>query len=244
MSVIHFLMGLGLHTEIAIFSVFFSVLFITVRYNLSVLFPKWWIDLSVDDKTEVPPCFVNCVHHCFVVPFGLYYMYTYAVYGIYMPTETLTFLVPITLGYLIADTIFFAIPQAITTKSGDYIIHHVLGIYLTYIVANSEEASILIFVSSMFVTEISTILLNMSIIIGTTTYKATNIGTYLEYAFAIAFVITRIFNLTYQTVICVSSTESVGYGKYCLIPLLLLQYYWLYKIAKHAMTVINPKKKE
>ena len=222
--------------QIFIWSSFFSILFISNKWCLSVLFPNWWMKLSSNEQTDVPPCFVNCIHHVVVVPFGLYYIFTYATVGIYMPSEVLTLMIPGTIGYLVADTIFFAIPQAITTKSLDYMIHHIVGIYLSYIVMFATESSILIFVSSMFITEISTILLNISIIIKSTSYKnSPKIVNYFEYLFAFTFIVTRIFNLTYQTYICIPSTHSVGIGKYCLIPLLILQYFWLYKIILIAM---------
>jgi hypothetical protein len=233
------------------FTTFFCLLQLACPSILCRLFAKWWDGLREKKRQEIPPNVAALFHHFCVVPVGFYYHYQYFFGdGNTIPTEIICLMSPFICGYFLADSIFYAIPEAYYNKKFEFLFHHVLGIWINVASTGlpSDMHSLRLFASSLIITEISSIFFITGWFIRCSPYSKTALVDYFNIMFAVSFFFTRNVNLTIHTVIVWRDFDIIGtWFKWgAMVPVLLLQFFWLYKIllAAFAPGVTSPRRKE
>ena len=220
---------------------FFAILQISVPNLLDYFWPVWWQILSSKKKKEIPPCLVSLIHHFYVVFYGIYLLSKYYSNGSFISANEVNKIAPFIYGYLIGDTIAYAIPEA---KEGRYefLIHHALGLWLVPAAINSRHPELLIFCPHFLITELSSIFFSIGWILRSTSYKTSPITDILEILFVISFTVLRVFNFPIRVYYIWEYTMEIGYARYVLIPVIAMQFYWFTKIIKQIMDKMMPKK--
>ena len=202
-------------------------------------FASWWQGLSAEHRRDFSTYTVVMVHHVYVVPRSWWRMYSdYQVrpedfatmdYG---PLDSIVS--PILTGYLIADTIFYALPQ----KSIQYLIHHTVTMAIV-LGGNSGNNYLTRFIPHLLVSDTTQLLYNTSWILKRFGWKDNSpICLTLEILFAVMFPIVRVFimpvaflrvgiaetlgNPNEQTL----AKEGMRLGRFSFLPLFIMQLYW------------------
>lgn len=229
------------------FAVLFSLIFLLVNPLLSTLFARKFSGFPERKKKELPSYVLCLVHHIVAVPFAWRKIVTDMNLGEeaaamvdYAPITAI--IAPWCIAYLIADTTFFAIPEALTGKF-EYIIHHFLTLFL---VASSLFApgSILRFIPHLLISDTTNIFFNTAWLIRLFGGKRTFILIFLEVLFAVSFLLIRAINMPCMFWALGSQAEGLGLARYVLIPIAVMQWYWLFKILRTIaarFTVIAPQ---
>lgn len=226
-----------------LFTLYFSLIHGGLWYCLPMVFPTWWKSLAPKKHREMVPCIANLFHHFVVAPAGLYIAYRHYFVASKVTTEEIVLVSPFCFGYLIADTLFFALPQLLQGKY-DYMIHHLLGIYLIGAAFSATNPDVLIVAAHLMISELSTIVLNIGMVLRKTSYKDSSIITLCNFIFLILFFLTRVVNLSYQVFTAWEAAAELGAARYLLVPILILQYFWFYKIVQLAFGPQTPSKEK
>lgn len=227
-------------------SAFFGMLhFGLPRFLLSV-YPEWWNGLTERKKYDLTSTMIGMIHHFVVVVTGFLLFYWNYTSGYILSPSELAIISPFVYGYLIGDTLFFTTYEAMNGRY-EYLIHHVVGIFLVGGALNAKNPKLLLFVPHMLITELSTFLFGAGFVLRSTQYKDWAIVNQLELAFCVIFTITRIFNMPRAIYECWDEMDELGYVKYNFIPIVGIQFFWFYKICtgvwdKYIMK--NEKKKK
>ena len=139
------------------------------------------------------------------------------------------------------DTVFYAIPE-MQRGNYEYIIHHALAIWVTVALADSKSPELLRLVPDVLLCELSTIFFAIGWIMRSTSYRSSPLIKGLEIVFAITFFATRVVNMPIGVIKSWHVSEEIGPARFTLIPIVLMQWYWMYKIAMAAI-VGKPDKK-
>jgi len=169
------------------------------------------------------------VHHAVVVAIGVYYMYRFQVAGDVISAASMALISPFVFGYLIGDTLFYVIFEAMDGRY-EYLIHHIVGIWLVGGALRAKSPEILAFVPHILITESSTFLFGAGWVLRSTSWKSHPIIDQLEISFCLTFTITRIINLPYQVWCAWPYMEEIGSAKFAFIGVLAIQFFWFYKI--------------
>lgn len=215
----------------------FSALYPMFNVICREMFPKFYAKVPEDKKAEVVSYLVCLVHHSLVVPAGLYYLYQdftrdeKALRSVNYAAEYAWF-VPYIFGYFLADTMSYAVPQALEGNY-EFLYHHILGLGLILTVVYIESAVILKLCPHMLVCELSSYLFTLAYLLRLNGYRGTSIVMALELSFALSFFLTRNLNLS-LILFSVWEEMSSSYKAACIffVLVILLQFYWLYKIIK------------
>lgn len=223
-------------------SVVFSFLHLFVPNILNALYPAWWKNLPQKKRDEIPACVAGLFHHFVVAPYGIFMGFQYMYLGRPVIAEEGKVVIPWILGYLVGDTLFYALPLA-TKGQLEYLIHHILGFWLTYGAFTASSTTIISLFPHFLATEMSTAFFSLGWIARNTSYKQTDMWliNLLENIFVVLFTLTRIINMPYIVVTNWEDLTDVGLARYSLIPIVMLQFYWFYKIIR---TIIGSGKKE
>jgi hypothetical protein len=113
----------------------FSLLFVVVPYVTSITFPRWFSSLEPRKRREYPSYVVCLVHHLALVPLAWYLLFqdinlSESEFASFNYINAIGYVGPFCIGYLVSDTIFFALPELLLHQKFEYICHHVLSIYL------------------------------------------------------------------------------------------------------------------
>lgn len=193
---------------------------------------KWYMNLPEKKKSDLVSYVTATIHHSLVAPLGLYYylvdisLSDEEAYKIdYL--EQCSWLVPFITGYFIVDTFTYAIPEAFKGNL-EYIIHHALALFLLQGVMGSDN-EVAKYYSHMCMCEISSLFFNIAWFLRLFGRNAT----VFEGLFVVFFFLTRILNmpLAFFTMLY-SDNTSLGWAKFTLPSIQLMQFYWFYKIVK------------
>ncbi len=216
-----------------IFGVAFGSLYVIFPVIIREYFPNFNSKIPKDKKDDLISYLACLVHHTLVVPAGVYYVY---IDSFRSPQESAemnyakeyAWIVPFIFGYFIADTVLYAIPKALST-SAEYLFHHILGLGLILSVTRLDGL-ILKHIPHVFLCEISSYCFAVAYILRMNGSKGTGVVKFLEYAFALSFFLTRNVHLTIilWTLRHEFATHIVAVVIFVLV--LILQFYWLYKI--------------
>ena len=219
--------------------VFFCLQLCIVRF-LKVVYPHWWEKLPVTKQSAIPPCIVGLMHHFVVIPVAAWAMYEYYTSGQLLTASHVYGLSLFSFGYLSVDTLFYAIPESMRGNH-EYSIHHVLAVWVTVALADAKSPDMLLLVPDILMCELSTIFFAIGWIMRSTSYKTSTVIKPLEILFAISFFFSRCINLSWSVFRCWHVSEEIGPARFTLIPIVLMQWFWMYKIV---MSVMSPKKEK
>jgi len=245
----------------------FSFAFVTLPSLLSRLFPKWYASLDEKKKREIPSYVVCMIHHFYVVPRSWYHIYLdlqlqgeAALLVDYAPLEAVVS--PVCIGYLAADTLFYALPNL----SVEYMVHHTLTLFLVWKGINAPSY-IVRFIPHLLICDTTQIFFNTAWLLRLAGWRAPDkddtkeegqegkesakdksqvaavdpslswkiqIVTFLEMSFAVFFLLLRVINmpLTFLVITLNGKAVSMEWARFVYLPLTLLQTFWFSKIAK------------
>ena len=234
-------------SKLFVWAVFFMFLFSVVPYVTKVVTPKWYSKLPDRKQREYPSYVVCLVHHIFMVPRAWLHIYLDAlrtnsdlaiVHYAYVEASV----APFCLGYLIGDTVCFAIPEMLRGKF-EYIIHHVL---VTWLVVSSLFSSghMTRFIPHLLLSDTTNLFFNTAWLLRAAGYADSPIVTILEILFAISFFIARVINmpLAFYAIFTCEYSEGLGWARYTLAPIAILQWYWFAKILASLTSRFGKKK--
>lgn len=235
-----------------LFTIYFCLLFYYTPKVVSMINKNWYNGLDKIKRDQMPSYIVCLFHHFVVVPSSYYQIYLdYNIENIaqinYPKKEG--WITSYCLAYLIADSIFYAIPEAIKKEKKDfqYIIHHIVTLSLILPCIYSENGSVMRFIPHLLISDTSNILLNLSWLVSLTSFRDHIITKSMKILFVITYFILRAYHMpimfwavaTYDQYI-----NGLGIGKYMIIPLILLQWYWSFLIISKLPQQLTAKKND
>lgn len=219
----------------AIWTLFFTAMNIVVPTLAAFVTPKWYGSLSLRDRREFPSYVVCLIHHIAMVPTAWVHVYQDS-----LLTDEMALLVdyasleaivgPFCIGYLLGDTIAFAIPEAIAFRF-EFIIHHILTVWLVG-TAMFGPGNLLRYIPHLILCDSTNIFFNLSWLLRRSGYKGSALVTTMELLFALFFLLVRVINLPFVFLVLTLNPSSVKWGlaRYSLLPIALMQWYWFSKI--------------
>ncbi len=227
-------------------TIFFCIIFYIIPRVIKYLAPSFYNGLDKDKQEQLPSWAGGMFHHIVVAPYGLYMIYRdyitppevynemdYAVsfHGLYLVTYAF--------GYIMGDTIFFTIPELMKGRY-EYAIHHIASIAL-YRGLLMSGGPVIRYLPHFFICEFSNMIFNSCWFIRNGGGKNSAILGVLEKAFAVVFFILRIVNLPCAVFAMLSlpGVEELGIYRFVLIPILFLQFMWLFMIIKALKKKMN-----
>jgi TLC domain len=221
--------------DTAFFTALFSSIFLLVNPLLSFFFLRKFNDFPHRKKKELPSYVLCLVHHIVAVPFAWRNIINDLSLGNeaaamvdYAPITAI--IAPWCVAYLVADTMFFAVPEALAGKF-EYIIHHLLTLFL---VTSSlcASGSILRFIPHLLISDTTNIFFNTAWLIRLFGGRRSFVLICLEISFAISFLLIRAINMPCMFWALGSQAKGLGVARYVLVPIAFLQWYWLFKIVR------------
>ena len=233
-----------------IWTVIFSLFFIAIPFFIKNFSFTWYESLEKRKKIELPSYCVCLIHHYFMVPRAWIHVFNDFIlpinqYNLINYSLIEAKIAPFCMGYLISDTLFYALPQLINEMKYEYIIHHILTIYLVYCTISSNSGTINRFIPHLLICDTTNIFFNTAWLLRLTSMKNSLLVTILELIFALSFLLTRVINLScvFYGLLNHPNVNELGYAKYTLMPIALLQWFWFYKIMRTMIVRLNPSKK-
>lgn len=231
------------YLKCALWSLLFILLNGIVPYVSKRYLTSWYESLTPRKRSEMPAYVVCLVHHFLLVPVAWWHI----IQDINRSSDhdyslTESWVSPISVGYLVGDTIGYALPEAFHGRF-DYIIHHVLTLWLVWstIFASGQ---MLRFVPHLLICDSTNIFFNIAWLIRSTTWKDAAIVTTMEIIFALLFLVCRVINmpLVFAAVVYHGLDKTIGWSSFTFLPISLLQWYWFSKIAGTTVTRLYSKK--
>jgi hypothetical protein len=235
-------------SKVLVWTLFFTVVFFIIPMIAKIVAPSWHASLPARKQREYPAYMVCLIHHGFMVPRAWVHIYSDALRSaaelsvIHYANVEAT-IAPFCLGYLLGDTICFAIPEVIRGNL-EYIIHHVLVSWLV-VASLFSSGHMTRFIPHLLLSDTTNIFFNTAWLLRTFGYQDTPIVTILEILFAISFLIARVINMPFAfwAIYHCDYAEGLGYARYTLAPIAILQWYWFYKIVSSLGSRFGGKKK-
>jgi len=220
----------------AIWALFFTAMNIVVPILVAFVAPKWYGSLSPRERKEFPSYAVCLIHHIAMVPTAWVHVYQDSLLtdemGLLVDYASLEATVgPFCIGYLLGDTIAFAIPEAISFRF-EFIIHHILTVWLVG-TAIFGPGNLLRYIPHLILCDSTNIFFNLSWLLRRSGLKGSVLVTALELLFALFFLLVRVINLPFVFLVVTLNPLSAKWGlaRYTLLPIALMQWYWFSKIA-------------
>lgn len=232
--------------DTALLSIMFSLFFLVITPIVSAVWSKSYFNLPKRKRQELPSYIVCLIHHLVAVPFAWQKVYN----DFNLSTEAAqtidyafvnAIIAPWCIAYLITDSIFFAIPE-MTAGKFEYIIHHFL--VLSLVVSSLYcSGSILRFIPHLLISDTTNLFFNTAWLLRLFGGKDSFIVMALEISFTISFFFVRVVNMPILFWVLFSKAEGLGLAKYSFVPIVILQWYWFYKIARIILIkIVNPKR--
>jgi hypothetical protein len=224
--------------EVLLWSIFFICFYQGSSFCLKFFFPKWYASLPDRKKREYPSYMTCTLHHLVVVPRGYLHVYqdfmrTSADLQTVHYAQLESPIFPFIMGYLIADTLCFALPEMVKTGGFEFLLHHLMSIWLGAASVNAT-GHIMRCSPHLEICESANLFFNAAWITRTfgEEYKEITFVKACELIFATLFFFTRVLNLP---LVCLKMyispyASTLNGAQYTLIPIVFLQFYWFYKI--------------
>lgn len=236
----------NLWRDTAIWSVFFTLFMLATPVYFKKFHGKWFEGLDKRKKVEFPPYFVSMFHHLTVVPVAWYYVYLDAQLADYSNGQLdyswfVGFVVPLATGFVVGDTVCFAIFEALHGVP-EYIIHHILTLWMIFALLNAP-GQLTRYFPHMLICDTTNIFFNTAWLARLAGYRGHPLVTLCEQIFALSFLLIRTVNLALVlTLIFLSEPgQKMGLAKFTLPPIVFLQYYWMSKIGATALGIKKSK---
>lgn len=169
------------------------------------------------------------VHHATVVVIAFDLFHRFCTTGEVASSAALKLISPFVFGYLIGDTLFYVVFEAMEGRY-EYLVHHIIGLWLVAGTLNATNPELLAFLPHILVTEMSTFLFGAGWVLRSTIWKTHPIIDQLELSFVLAFTVTRVINLPYQVWSCWPHMDELGSARYAFLGVLAIQFYWFHKM--------------
>jgi hypothetical protein len=224
-----------LYSLTALWTGFFGLLFLLVPFSSRLMFPEWYRSLSDRKRKEFPSYVVCLVHHLALVPIAWqhviqdFYRTEQELVGIeYVKLEAIV--APFCLGYLLSDTLCYAIPEALGGRL-EYIVHHVMTVWLV-VTTMYSSGHISRFIPHLLMSDTTNVFFNSAWLLRAAGYKDSFVVSVLEVAFAVAFLLCRVINMPFAFYAVATSTfgQSLGIARLCFVPIAGLQWFWFAKV--------------
>eukprot|EP01038_Epipyxis_sp_PR26KG_P006745 gene6745-9240_t len=227
---------------------FFSFIHILCIISMRTFAKKWAENIGERKRREWPAYVACTMHHIIMVPYAWLHIYQdlkrsneVALLFHYAPVEVK--IAPFCLGYLFGDTLCYAIPYIIEDH-GQYVVHHALTIWLI-ISSFFAPGSITRFIPHLLICDTGNLFFNIAWLLRLSGLKETLFVTFCEIIFAVSFFFIRGINLplVFLSLYLSPLSEGLGFAKYAMLPIALLQWFWLSKIIPGIYIRIFPSKK-
>jgi len=233
----------NLYRDTALWSIFFTIVMLAVPYLFKKYCAKWFSSLDDRKQLEFPPYFVSMFHHCTMVPVAWYYIYKDTQLTDYSGGNTVDYqlfvglVVPFCTGFIVADTLCFAIHQAVRGVP-EYIIHHVLTLWMIFSLL-CAPGQLSRFFPHMLICDTTNIFFNTAWLMRLAGYRGHPLVTACELLFALSFLLLRAVNLSIVLGLIFFSAEggTMGVSRLTLPPIVFLQWFWMSKIAQTALGI-------
>lgn len=228
----------------------FSMLYITIPIIARRYFGEWYNSLDKRKRRELPTYIVCIIHHTLTTPRAAWhilqdFMLTPSQAAVFNYALKEANVAPFSIGFFTADTIWMALPDLIFHGRVELLIHHVLiiGLVSAGLLVPGELCR---FIPHLGVTETSNLFFNIAWLLRACGYRDTAMVTACELAFAISFFFTRVINLTavFYVINLNPNAKLLGWARYLMLPLALMQFYWFFLIARGMASRLIPKKPE
>lgn len=220
-------------------TLFFSVIYGSVTTFCQMVYPNWYHRLPEKKRLELPSYVISTLHHCVMVPLAWYH-----IIKDFQRTESDLqsidyaivhgWVAPIGMGYTLADTLCYALPELLCGHT-EFLIHH--GFLLAFVTAcMAAPGHIIRYMPHFIILDTTNIIFNLCWFLRQIGWKDSKLVKRLEMLFAGTFFLLRNVHLT--VVIAMMAwhhTKQMGVlGMALVLPIGALQWYWFYKIVLSA----------
>ena len=227
-----------------LWSIFFTSMYPLITLILKTFFNKQVVNMDQKYRKDLVPYIYCLIHHLYVVPFAFYHILA----DIHRTDDeafdvnnaaVFANVFPFSFGYLVGDTLMYAIPEAMCGRY-EYVLHHILGLSLTASAALVRGPMVRMS-AHMLMLELSGIFLTFSWLFRNFGWRDTAVVKILEYCFSLAFFLLRIVHLP-LTIFAYRHQFLTEYRLLgaIFIPVTAMQFFWFYKILGH----LTGKKKD
>lgn len=210
-------------------TLFFSAVFILTKFVAISKWSTWYKSLPRRKQLEFPSYVLCLVHHFVAVPTAWYRVTSDFIQTEndlltvdYAPlTATIT---PWCVAYLVADGLFYAIPEALRGKF-DMLAHHILVLVLV-LSSMYGPGSILRFIPHLLISDTTNIFFNIAWLLRLVGWKGSTVVTVCEILFAVSFLFVRVVNMPLMFLALSQLKEASGLGpaRFVLLPVAVLQW--------------------
>jgi len=243
--------GYGLVPNMNLHIVYWTLFFIALMQLspiiLKKLFPKWYDALGKKKQIELPSYVASQWHHVTLTPLAWYVIYQDWMLPNYdngMVDYEFFFGIcgPACTAYLLADTICFAAGQAFKGLP-EFLIHHCFTLWMIYALFHAP-GRLYKFFPHLLAADTANVFFNAAWFLRVSGFRGTSVVSFCEMTFALLFFLLRAINLaTCMLLLFYHGETAIGPGRYSLLPIVFLQWYWFSKIFTTAFG-LNGKKKE
>jgi hypothetical protein len=224
----------------------FTVAFVVFNKLPRILFPRWYEGLTDRKKREFPAYAACLLHHIFMVPRAWVHIIqdfqrSPAELAVISYSVVESGIAPFCLGYLLSDTICYALPE-LFRGNVEFMIHH---FFSTWLVTASmfSNGHLLRYIPHLLLADTSNLVFNTAWILRTVDgWKGGKLVVLLEILFSIAFLLTRVINmpLAFYAILTSQYGEELGWARVALPPIALLQWYWFTKVVTGIASRLSP----
>lgn len=223
------------YRKTVLWSIFFSILHLIFPFIARSFFPKWFESLTARDRKDVGSYIVCTIHHLAMVPTAWLHIYRDSLLPLevskavqYAVAEAAV--APFVIGYLVGDTLCYAIPEMFSLRF-EFMIHHVLTLYLI-VTSLTGPGYFCRYIPHLIICDTTNIFFNTAWVLRRTGLRSSSVVTALELLFALSFFLVRVINLplVFSQALWHPGVAEWGYAKYTLLPIVLMQWYWFSKI--------------
>lgn len=238
----------NMNRDIVLWTLFFVALMLITPQILKVIFPKWYTALGKQKQMELSSYIGSQFHHLTLTPLAWYVIYQDVLLPNYdngMADYEFFFGVcgPACTAYLIADTVVYAAREAMKGKP-EYLFHHVFTLWMVYALFHSP-GRLYKFFPHLLAADTANIFFNTAWFLRSAGFRGSALVSFCEAMFAILFFFLRAVNLaTCLSLLFYHGETAIGPGRYSLLPIIFLQWYWFSKIFMSAFGLNASKKKE
>jgi hypothetical protein len=234
--------------EILFWTIFFTVAFYLIELIGRTTFSLWYNNLTPRKRKEFPAYLACLIHHAVLVPRAWKMIYDdtmrdeSALAIVSYPTEG-GILAPFCLGYLLSDTICYALPELFSVGNPEYILHHAL---ISWLVTASmfSNGHLLRFIPHLLICDTTNLCFNTAWILRTMNERIRNsfFVIFLEISFSLFFLFVRVINLplTFYAIVKSDYGYELGTVRWTFIPIILLQWFWFLKVLNGMISRLFP----
>ena len=218
---------------------------------ITKLAPKWYASLETKNARELPSYAVCMVHHLYIVPWA-----ALSIWSDFWRQEedwkaheyrlTECQVVPILVGYLVADLLCSALPHG----QWEYVVHHTITLWLTSAGTFALPPYTARFIPHLLICDVTQLTYNTSWLLRLAP-EPTSKNQYVEKLIAICeisfllfFLILRVINMPLCFLVQLKHGAAVGMGlaRFTFIPLTIMQWFWAMKVVRKVQQKLKLKR--